>query len=159
MKTQRAFLLFAAFCIMILLPISISAKEKGPVGVGLVVGSPSGLSLAWRMDDINTIQAAFAWSFMNNPGVSATADYLFHFDDVLTIDKITIPLYAGLGVKLDLPLVENTIFGLGLRIPLGARWVFTEVPLELFLEIAPGMRFIPESAFDFGFCFGGRWYF
>lgn len=159
MKTNRVLTLISIVALSILVPSALMAKEKGPVGVGLVLGNPSGLSVAWRLDEINTIQAAFAWSIMDNPGVSATADYLFHFDDVLTIDKVTIPLYAGIGAKLDLPLVEDTIFGLGLRIPLGARWLFTDIPLEIFLEIAPGMRFIPKSAFDLGFGFGARWYF
>jgi hypothetical protein len=48
--------------------------------------------------------------------------------------------------------------GFGVRVPLGARWVFRGTPLEAFVELVPGLRLFPDTSFDFGGGLGIRWF-
>jgi hypothetical protein len=52
--------------------------------------------------------------------------------------------YAGLGGRLDIGSEDNA-FGLGLRIPLGFQFLFPieQIALEIFLEFAPTIGFLP----------------
>jgi len=91
--------------------------------------------------------------------MSVTADYLFHFDDILTFDTTTIPVYIGCGARATLPFSDDSDFTLGARIPVGIRWLFKEVPVEAFLELSPGLKLVPKTAAALGFGLGARWYF
>lgn len=139
--------------------------EGGPLGVGLVVGEPTGVSAAYRFDDAQSVQALVAWKLTSPGGVLVAADYLFHFDDILEFEGVRIPLYAGAGAKVAFLTGDarykdsDSAFGLGLRIPLGVRWEFDKVPVEVFLEVVPGMLLLPGTIPDIGAGLGARWYF
>jgi hypothetical protein len=145
--------------VIFLLVVPFISAEDGPFGAGIVVGSDSGISLAWRLSANNTIQGSVGWNFSDSDSMSLTADYLFHFDDILTFDTITIPVYIGGGVRTTLPFSDDSGFTLGARIPVGIRWLFEEYPVEAFLEISPGLKLIPKTAAAIGFGLGARWYF
>lgn len=155
--TLRSLVAVVAFIIAASLPSF--AEKAGPFGAGLILGTDTGFSFAYRLNKVNTIQSSLAWSMIDSSGVSVTADYLFHFDDIFTIDDVTIPVYAGVGGKSFLPFSKDSDFGLGIRIPLGARWLFKQYPIEAFAEIVPGMKVIPKTSPMLGFGIGARWYF
>lgn len=48
---------------------------------------------------------------------------------------------------------------LGVRIPLGIAWHPRKVPIDVFLELVPGLVVIPATALDFDFALGARFYF
>lgn len=159
MKRSALFsILFAAFL------CSVSAAE-GPFGLGVVFGEPTGVSIAYRLGKTNTLQGTLAWDLTSPGGITFAGDYLFLFDRTMKIDKSWIPLYAGFGAKVTILVgggkypVSDFPLGVTARVPLGVRWPFADMPLEAFLELVPGFRFIPDTAFDFGAGIGLRWYF
>lgn len=139
--------------------------DGGPLGLGLVVGEPTGISAAYRLDKTQSVQALLAWKLTSPGGVLVAADYLFHFDDLLEFEGVRIPLYAGAGAKVAILTGDahykdsDSAFGLGVRIPLGVRWEFKQVPVEAFLELVPGMLLLPGTIPDIGAGIGARWYF
>jgi len=46
-----------------------------------------------------------------------------------------------------------------IRVPLGLSWALTSAPLEIFVELAPGVSFIPEVDAEFTGGIGARYRF
>lgn len=144
-------------------PAAVKPADHGPFGLGLVLGSVSGVSASYRTAPANYIQGSAAWNFVAPGGVTFTGDYVFRFDEALKLDGIAIPLYAGAGVKVGIAIGRESSndfpLSFGFRIPLGVRWEFRQAPLELFLELVPGIRLLPKTDPDFDAGLGLRWYF
>ncbi|HLF34405.1 MAG TPA: hypothetical protein VI583_09215, partial [Cyclobacteriaceae bacterium] len=68
-------------------------------------------------------------------------DYLAHFMNALEVNQGQLPLYLGIGGSLWT--AADTHFGV--RIPFGINYIFGDVPLDIFAEIAPGMQLIPAT--------------
>lgn len=154
---KRALIALAASLVL----SAAACGAEGPFGVGIVVGEPTGISLAYRPGGARMLQGAAAWDLTSPGGLTFTGDYLFLFDKSLKLERRAIPLYVGVGGKLSLLVggSEEIPLGLGFRVPLGVRWPFDSTPLEAFLELVPGLRLIPDTAFDAGAGLGLRWYF
>ena len=155
---------FFSACLACALAIPLFA-EAGPFGLGLVVGEPTGLSASLRLNKAAMLQGTAAWDLTSPGGITLAADYLFLFDDAFRIEKTAIPLYIGFGAKLVILMGDgrygddDSAIGIAARIPMGIRWLFDDLPLEAFLELSPGVRLFPETAFDAGGGIGLRWYF
>jgi hypothetical protein len=134
-------------------------------GLGIILGLPTGLSAAYRPAEGRAhYAAALAWSF--DKGTLHT-----HFDAYLTIvdlrteeiPDVRFPLYVGVGPRLrigDSPYTTgDDVIDLGIRIPLGMAFMHDDVPLEAFLEVAPGIGLYPSTRAIFDVALGGRYYF
>lgn len=156
-------ILFSA-CLALSLALPAFA-ESGPFGLGLVIGEPTGISASYRLGKAAMLQGTAAWDLTAPGGITFASDYLFLFDKALKIEKTAIPLYIGFGAKLAILMGDGRSGGddapvvIAARVPLGVRWLFDELPLEAFLELTPGIRLFPETAFDSGGGIGLRWYF
>lgn len=124
-------------------------------GAGIVLGEPTGLTAKVWMGEHSALDAAVAWSFVGDGSLYVHGGYLFHFASPVGIDEGELLPYAGAGAKVvfaDDPEVA-------IRVPLGAGYFFEDVPIELFLEIAPGLQLFPETSVDVTGGIGGRYYF
>jgi len=54
---------------------------------------------------------------------------------------------------------HDTTFEFGAHLPVGLDMLFTSVPIELFLEVAPGLRILPFVDFAVFGGFGARYFF
>ncbi|MFP4373848.1 MAG: hypothetical protein ACLFPO_05945 [Spirochaetaceae bacterium] len=124
-------------------------------GVGVLLGEPTGVSAKARLGPTAAVDAAAAWSFVDEGSFYFHADYLMHFNDVFTVDPGELPLYVGVGGMVSLR--DDPL--LGLRIPVGLAYEFETVPLDVFFEVAPGMGIFPETSLEFGGGLGIRYYF
>lgn len=147
------------------------AKPAHDFGLGIILGDPTGGTGKLYLSDVRAIQFGAAFSFGNF--FLVYADYLFHFPGGFgNAHPFVTELspYIGVGGVLFLasasPAANRRYFGnnvgstgLGLRIPLGIEWLPTNVPIGVFVEIAPGVGLVPNT---FGFFEGGvgiRYYF
>lgn len=137
------------------------ADSPGPLGVGLVLGDPTGLSGNYRLGSQRSIDTALAWSFGRDPGFEIHADYLWHRPDILRAPKVGFDLHYGIGGRLmslsDRHGDERT--RLGPRLPVGLSTNFNQPALEVFGEIALVMNVIPATSADLDFGIGARVYF
>lgn len=131
------------------------AGAKG-LGIGIQGGwngwSNSALSLkAWLANDA-AAQFDLTWYF--GWGLGFGAAYLIHNFDIIEVDRNKFPLYFGIKAF--------GYFGggavVGIQVPLGIAWVPKEYPLDVFLQIEPGITLVPGVANGTGGAIGIRYW-
>ena len=142
------------------------AQEEG-LGVGIMVGEPTGLSLKKWVGGNRAIDAGVAWSTSENDSLHLHADYLVHNPDLLaTPDKDgRFLLYCGIGARMKLE-EDNNGRGrnnddtlVGIRVPFGISYQFSKAPVDIFAEIVPVLDVVPDTEFDLSAAIGARFYF
>ncbi len=132
-------------CTILVLTAVVGAQIRPRFEIGIVAGEPTGLTGKYWLDSYSAIDAAVAWSFVENRHVNLYADYLFHYVTFPLNAKdpiVQVPLSVGIGVGL---LLDDSPV-LGGRIPFGVQIFPAAAPLGLFVEIAPVVRILPETA-------------
>jgi hypothetical protein len=132
---------------------ALRAQDRG-FGLGIILGEPTGLSAKMWLSPRNAVDAGLAWSFHRNGFLHIHADYLWHFPGAINSTERLV-LYAGLGGRLGTS--REGVFGV--RVPLGLAWWPRGVPLELVVEVVPGMDLLPATDFEMQGGLGLRWYF
>jgi hypothetical protein len=135
------------------LSLCVSAQNKG-LGLGIIVGEPTGLSAKIWTTEHSALDAAMAWSFVGNGFLRLHSDLLIH-RHLIEVDKGSLPVYFGLGAKLGFA----SDLELGIRFPLGLAYHFESTPFEAFLEVVPIFRLIPQTAIAMDGGIGIRYYF
>jgi hypothetical protein len=151
MLRKNAAVLLAAAVFAVLLP----AACRG-IGLGVVVGEPTGVSLKQWLSARNAVDAALAWSFTDESAFHVHADYLYH---LLSAGEVRIPgweFYLGIGGRLKLEEDDSRI---GVRVPFGMDYLFETTPFEFFLEVAPILDLAPATEVQLNGGFGIRYYF
>ena len=121
-------------------------------GLGIILGEPTGLCAKLWFNRIVSLDFAAAWSFLDGQSFYLHLDMQYHFygisDQVRTTAEIRqqmeLPVYVGTGIKINL---NENFFRTGLRVPVGINFIFHNVPLDVFLEVATGMNFYPAKKF------------
>lgn len=141
----------------------------GAFGLGIILGEPSGLSAKFWFDKADAADAGMAWSFVNQ-SVAFHADYLYHLRQAIVLgDGSDIPPFAGIGGYLRINRADYVDprggdaapdpVEVGVRIPLGLCYRFSQVPLELSLEVVPGLELFPATYFKLQGGLAVRYYF
>lgn len=142
---------------------SQAQRSQDQVGIGLMAGEPTGLSLKVWTSDTNAFDAGLAWSLGRYDAVNIHADYLWHrFDVFEPIESGQLPIYYGIGGRIvfaeDYPDPGDSNVVLGARLPVGINYLFADSPIGLFFEVAPIINLIPETDFDVDGAIGIRFY-
>ena len=138
--------------------------DKGTLGVGLILGEPTGICAKLYLKDDQALQLAIGGAFIGG-GIQAHADYVFHPYILQTRPSFVLPFYVGPGVRLIRydDGRDSHFMALGLRAVAGLVFDFKEVPLDAFIEGAAVFEYGFKDAEGFGitFNFGGgvRYYF
>jgi hypothetical protein len=139
-------------------------RDATGLGVGVILGAPTGLSLAWQPATSKlSYDGAVAWSFAR-PGLAVHADLRVELSDQVTPDipDTHFRLTAGVGprVRLGDPPgdASDAALDIGIRVPIALNIAHEDFPLEGFLELAPGMAVFPETGFLFDGAAGFRFY-
>jgi len=142
------------------------AQPRQSLGVGVIVGEPTGLSLKHWTGRDTAVDAGIAWSFAENDSLHFHADYLVHRFDLLRSaeSKGQSAVYYGLGGRIKLR--ENEGRGrnnkddlFGIRVPFGISHLPQGTALELFVEIVPILDVVPKSDLGVNAALGARYYF
>ena len=159
MNRNRDYLKKLLLVVALIAGLSGFAKaQQSGLGVGLMFGEPTGLSFKGWISERSAIDGGLGWSFAHEGSVHIHADYLYHFYSVF--DSPRIPLYLGVGGRIKLENTEhNSDMRLGIRVPFGIAYQFTEVPIDIFLEIAPIMDLNPKTEGSINGALGVRLYF
>ena len=146
--------------------ISASTLAQDKLGIGLIVGEPTGLSVKYWLDEEHAIDGAAAWSFWDGDGFQLHADYLWHNFDLLDEPsglEGKLPVYFGVGARLKFRDDngrrgddDDAVFGI--RVPVGISYLFDGKPFDLFAEIAPVLDLVPDFDLNFSLAVGMRFY-
>ena len=133
-------------------------NNSGDLGVGFILGEPTGLSLKYWSGGNNAFDLGVAWSFGDSEAnVHIHGDYLIHKFDLIDVERGSLPFYYGLGARFNIR--GNQDARVGLRIPLGLSYYFPNDPIEVFFEIVPVLDLAPSTSFSGNSGLGMRYYF
>ena len=137
--------------IVIAAATGLFAQNSG-LGVGLILGEPTGLSAKMWTGQTTAFDAAAAWSFGDEGALHLHADMLFHNFGLI---NQSFPVYYGLGARVKLADDPK----IGLRVPVGIAYQIPNVPLDVFIELVPVLDLLPDVDFGFNSALGIRYYF
>lgn len=158
-------------CFLVLLFCTATMAHAAPqgLGLGLILGDPTGISGKFWLDQKRAVDFAAAWSTADDDDdFEFHADYLLHQSGIVNSPPELRPLigYYGIGARLHLgdddPNNSNGddhADGLGVRVPFGLAWHFNGGQVDAFFEIAPVMDLVPETDLDVDAAIGARFYF
>ena len=161
---NKIHLKIAALLLLLALGASSQASplnlRSGQVGLGVMAGSPSGLTLKYWYNHENALDIAIGnfgyYTGAYYPGFNMHVDYLWHrygvFGSPMDAAYSQMPIYVGFGGLISNPGVA------GARAVFGLTWLFVN-PFDVFFELAPTLVVTPAlgSGIDAGL--GGRFYF
>ncbi len=148
------------YIVIISLSTKLSASSSHTFGIGFILGDPSGFTAKYFINGNNAIDAGIGPS--GRDGFYLYADYLRHVHNLFPVTEISLYVGAGLGVHdhdEEHAHHEEDEVSLEARLPLGIAYTFRQVPIEVFLEIAPALEFIPDIDFDIRGGLGVRYFF
>lgn len=135
--------------------VSITNAQSNGIGLGLIVGEPTGISGKFWTGSTTAFDAGLAWSFIDENAFQIHADYLFHNIRLITVSEGKLPFYYGIGARLK---TANDI-KLGVRVPLGLVYLFQNLPIDIFVEVVPILDILPKTDFQINAALGARYFF
>lgn len=143
--------------------------QSSGFGAGIILGEPTGISLKGWISADRAVDGAVAWSLLESGYFSVHADYLFHNMDLIHLAKGKMPLYYGPGLRMRTwhngyyrdrhHYSERTGLSLGVRFPVGLAYLPAKGPVDIFLELVPGLELAPATWFDITGAIGARYWF
>ncbi|MGD8426229.1 MAG: hypothetical protein PVH63_01300 [Balneolaceae bacterium] len=156
MKKLLTVTLFSLFLTISFNSLSQAQQADKNLGIGIMVGEPTGLTLKSWTSSQNALDVGLAWSLGRYDAINLQADYLWHNYNVFNeVDSGTLPFYYGIGGRVIL--AENDAV-IGARVPVGINYLFEDSPVGLFLEVAPILNVAPATDFDIDGSLGVRFY-
>ena len=152
--------LILAAVLVAITAMSVAGTARAQVshfGLGVIVGEPTGVDAKWFLAEGNAIEGALAWSLSNDNNLHIQVDYLYHQYDWIKPTKGRIPVFFGLGGRVEFR--ENADDLWGLRIPVGIAYEFADAPFDLFGEIVPLLELFPDTDFTLEGAIGARFWF
>jgi hypothetical protein len=131
------------------------ARLGGDFGLGFVAGIPSGVSGKYWLNNVNAVDMILGF----NPYadyLEVRADYVWHEMDLIPVKVGKMPLYYGMGAGLS---VGDRVPGLMARGVVGLEYLFAKAPLDVFLELGPGISVFPSTGGDLTAGIGMRFFF
>jgi hypothetical protein len=126
-------------------PLAAADRGRADTGTweaGVLLGEPTGFSAKYWTTYNTALDFGAAWSFEGSGQFHFHADYLFHNFDAIKVESGSLPIYFGIGGRIRFDESDSRA---GLRIVVGAEYLFAEYPMSLFFEIAPIVDFAPTT--------------
>lgn len=147
--------------------LSVPAMAQGDnkyVGIGFIVGEPTGLDAKFFLSNEHALEFGLAWSLSGQNEVHLQGDYLWHRYDLIELNNgDEMPLYFGIGARMifeeDDPGEDDDRDTVGIRFPIGLAYMFTNYPFDIFATIVPILDLAPDSEFDLEGAIGARFWF
>jgi hypothetical protein len=109
----------------------------GPIGLGLGVGTPTGLTLDASMTQRTNLELSLGLDALNDGRAYVHAVYEWAPADLVRSQTLVMPVYFGVGGFLaDHDPRPTGSIDLGVRAPLGVSFDFQRAPLQIFAEAA-----------------------
>jgi len=143
-------------CLMVFTVLSLAAQDVGKpktFGIGVILGEPTGLAAKLWLQERVSLDAAAAWSFVSG-SFYVHGDIQWHMFDLISVETGRLPLFVGVGARIKMTPTTDV----AIRFPVGLVYIFANVPIDIFLEVAPALVLVPETGFDLGGGIGVRFY-
>lgn len=133
----------AALLGLLLAAPAAAQADNGPFGLGIVLGEPSGLSAKLFVNPRHAFQFGLDFSFVED-AVYVGVDYLRHFPGI--VRARTVAGYVGIGGSVSVHERDHhhDEGRLKARIPFGLAWMPRDPSIDVFLELVPVLRIVPD---------------
>jgi hypothetical protein len=139
-------------------------------GLGLELGSPTGVNGKYFLEENGDRAIEVGIGYIDNivgdrSGLHLYGDYLWHPLVLVDADAFEMPLFFGGGLRyFDFDYGNNLGgYALGVRVPFGVSLDFNNVPVDIYLTLAPVLDFIHgydhDVYPDFDVSLGARFWF
>jgi hypothetical protein len=142
---------------LVAVPAGVASGGAGDLGLGIMAGEPTGISLKVWSGSRTALDAAVGWSLDESEWVYVHADYLWHRYDLEIEFPGALPFYVGVGARMLLH--EGDESRLGVRVPIGLDYLTDDRRFDFFLEVAPVVDLVPETGLGLTGGVGARYYF
>lgn len=130
------------------------------LGLGLVIGKPTGISGKYWLTSKTAADAALAWELGPHSSLTLLTTYLVHEKAIFLVDKQPFDLYYGIGVIMSSrESCKSDCLRMGPRAPLGLGYFFPKANIEVFSEISISLALIQSTEVDLGIGIGARYFF
>lgn len=121
---------------------AIAEAQSRKLGIGVIVGAPTGFSAKYWSAPSEAIQGFVGGGF---GGIAFGADYLFHSN---AFRNPNIPFYYGPGIFVGAasfggPRYDKSSLAVGARFMFGADYVFSRDPFDIAFEVGPALMLTP----------------
>lgn len=169
MKSISRSLLICLFSLSCCMFENFAFARSKDWGIGVIIGGPAALTAKHILSSKAALDFGLGYNWNNS--MQIYSDYLFVFPGAFsTVERPgkDISPYLGLGGALSLyhsnhkPSIrgkDDVDMALAIRVPLGLSWMISETPVELFIELAPILDFIPGLYVEVSGGLGARVYF
>ena len=144
---------------LILMNVSISFAQSSGTGLGIMLGEPTGVNLKSWISQSSAFDVGLAWSFTHEGSMHIHADYLYHNYNLINSN---IPFYVGIGGRIKLHNSEDKSESdarIGVRVPIGLDFFVRDIPIDIFVEIAPIVDLSPSTEATVNGGVGFRYFF
>jgi hypothetical protein len=156
-----------ARCVVLMLSLLLSItlvalkpmRAHAKLGVGVQVGSHTGLSAQLEINRRQALNASLSYH-LTQGWMMLTLDHR-----LLTSGRgAPLGFYWGVGALMSMgtSVIENSAWGradIGARAPFGVELTLRSIPLQFFAELAPSVLLLPNVALGLMGAFGARWRF
>jgi len=132
------------------------------VGLGIMLGEPTGISFKLWNRQTTAWDAGAAWSFVGGKYFQIHSDFLLHNFNLFRVETGRMALFYGAGARIKFGSktdTEESKTVLSLRVPIGISYEFDRTPVELFLEVVPMIDLVPATEVQMAGAIGFRYYF
>ncbi len=139
-------------------------SAQADFGLGVILGSPTGISAKYTMSQSNAIDGAIAWD-LDEDDIHFHGDYLWLKNKGLRLDRIALDWFYGIGGRLRMfdndgrRNDDDDDFSLGVRAPIGIGYTFADPRIEVFGELALILDLIEDTDIDLDGGIGARFHF
>jgi len=152
---KKIFLILMSMLIFLCIPGKGLTYEKNDFGLGIILGSPTGLSGKLWLNKNNALDGALAWSFSREGRFQLHGDYLWHNFSLIKVEEGSFPLYYGLGFRVNFGDETEA----GIRFPIGLNYLFSKAPFDVFIEVVPVLQVVKKTDFEIDGAIGARFFF
>lgn len=135
----------------------LDAEGSGGIGVGVMLGEPTGFNAKGWIGEHSAIDGAIGWSFAEENNLELHADYLYHLFDVLELPSGRLPIYFGGGLHYKVRDDRDDEFGF--RTVAGLDYLLENTPVDIFFELGPVFNVTPDFDVDLTVAVGVRFWF
>ena len=137
-------------------PTLATAQAPEGFGIGIVVGEPSGITASLPIGATNSLNLTAGYGLSHHEAnLTLLGNYVWHERELVTVDAGKVSLYYGPGVRVLL--AEAAEVGLG--VTLGIDYLVETAPLQIYLEICPGINIVPNTNMNATAGLGARYFF
>ncbi len=159
---KKKFILVLMLIALVLVPATAASykgsTDDGTVGVGLNLGTNTGLGLKFGFGKFDILANVGLSNFqVTKDSFTLGGDVAVSYQvyDIEIDRKNHMPITVGIGASTGFRFAEKFGFDLDILVPVGIEYTFPEVPINLYVRLAPGMSIMENTELKVGFAFAG----